>query len=209
MFERRGFTLVEIIIVMSLIGFLFFIMFGAYFRIQDLIYNQSISSQEGDQAIYVYQMLSNDLNNLSYETWNEKSYFKGEKDILNTGGRADKIYFISKSLYSNSSTMQTKSFAVSYFSKYDDTTQKNHLFRRENPFPDPEKMNSGIPVPVLNNITELKFRYSRNGQIWLDEWDSKISKEAPRVIQAQIKWIEGEDKERTQEIFVKPYAVIQ
>ncbi len=206
--KRRGFTLVEIAIVMSLVGFLFFMMFGTYASIQSLIRNQSNSAQKSNQALHVIAMITNDLSNLYFEPWNINSYFVGSNNIIAGGAEIETLSFISKSEYANSSTMQTKVFGIKYFGQHDENTGKTYLIRQEDPFAKSEDSNEGIPIPILSNVTYLQFRYSRNGRNWKDDWSSKTIRRAPSFIEAHLKWMEGEGEvERDEVILVRPYSI--
>ncbi len=202
---KKGFTLIEIAIVMSLIGFLFFTMFGTYASIQKLIQNQSIVIKKSDQALYVIAMITNDLNNLYFEKWNTNNFFIGKKNTISHDIEIDTLSFTSKSQYANSSTMQTTAFGVKYFGKYDEKTGRAYIFRQEDPF-SITSSNSGIPIPILEEVTQLQFKYSRNGTDWKTNWDSKQAQRAPSFIEVQMKWMEG-NIERSEIISVSPYSI--
>ena len=209
-FKRRGFTLVEIIIVMSLVGFLFFTMFGTYASIQKLIRDQSNAAKKNNQALHVIAMITNDLSNLYFEQWNINSSFVGSDSVISGGAEIDTLSFTSKSEYANASTMQTKAFSIKYFGQHDDNTNKTYLFRQEDPFTKSANSNEGVPIPVLDNITNLQFRYSRNGRDWRNEWNSKTFHRAPNFIEVRFKWMEKEGErevERDEVILVRPYSI--
>ena len=204
--RKSGFTLVEILIVTCLAGFLFFMMFGSYSSIQNLLKEQGRSSQKSNQALYVLSMLTSDLNNLYFENWSLKSFFIGEKVTVSQGFRIDSLRFISKSQYANASTMQTKSFKVQYFGQYDEEANKAYLFRTEDIFVTQDEDTSGFPIPVLEDVIHLEFKYSRDNRNWREDWNSKIHQGAPSFIQAELRWMEGE-VERSEKITVQPYSL--
>ena len=201
--KRQGFTLVEILVVIGLTSFLFFSMFGAYFRIKDLLYEQGSSSQKRSHSFSMLEMILNDLRNLYYERWNPNSFFEGKKNIGHNNLQIDTLNFTSSTLYSNASTMQSRVFSINYFGE-EGKDDKIHLVRQESPFIDYKEKTWGIPIPILKDVTHFELQYSGNGSQWQDEWDSKIKRAPPSFVQIKIKWLEGE-REKEKMILVQPY----
>ena len=141
--KYRAFTLIEILMVIALTSFLFITMFGAYFRIKDLLYDQGLSAQKKNQAFSILEMISRDLHNLYYEKWNPNSFFEGKKDNIGSNNKKiDSMNFTSSTLYSNASTMQNRVFSIYYFGK-PDKSDNIYLFRQESAFVDYKEKKMG------------------------------------------------------------------
>ena len=199
---QKGFTLIEILTVIALSSFLFITIFGLYFRIKDLIYDQGLLSQKKSHAFSVIEMISNDLRNLYYEKWNKNSFFEGEK-AFSTHVRIDTLNFVSSTLYSNASTMQNRVFSINYFGEENEDGHI-YLFRQESAFLDYKEKNWGIPIPILKDVILFEVNYSSNGTQWEEEWNLESQRKLPGFVRIRIRWLEvGEEKEHV--VAVQPY----
>ena len=131
--KRNGFTLIEILIVTSLTTLLFAAMFGSYFRIREILEEETYSSQQAEQNTLLIENLSNDIRNIYFKPWDKKTFFFSRKEIL-SGSRIDRLMFTSNSPYSNASTLQTKVFGVTYFGKSDEDSDTITLYTGRKPY---------------------------------------------------------------------------
>ena len=190
---QKGFTLIEVMVVLGLMGFLFGALFSSYIQIQQLIRDQSLSAQTSFQALTAIRAISDDMNNLYYLDWDSKSFFKGIKNTnigSATVSRCDMLNFVSGTLYSNSSVLQSRTYSITYFANANENGEII-LYRQEDAFADYTKPSYGIPVPILKNILKFEVQYSTNRETWKDEWNAKLSKSLPRYIRFTLSWQEG------------------
>ncbi len=188
--SQRGFTLVEIIIVISLVGFLFVAIFGSFLQIQELMHDQNLNSTKHNQAMIAIQAFSDDINNLYYEVGNARSFFTGTEELVG-GKQVDKLNFAVSSAYSNPSTLQGRVFSVTYFGETNDLTGKVNLYRKEDSFLDYANKENGIPIAIIENIEEFSLEYSSNNSQWKQEWNLRQVDRLPCYIRATFRWNEN------------------
>lgn len=190
---RRGFTLVELTIVMALTGFLLLAVFGSYFQIRALLLRQSQASGRNNQAIFLMKTLLHDLNTPLSQNWNKAQFFSGKKEVVG-GKRADRLNFPAGNIYANPSGMQSAVYTVSYYSEPDDKGQLV-LYRREDIFLDSQKREAGLAIPYLENLQEFRLEFSANGQNWVDEWNYAQTRSIPGIIRVHLSWLEPESSQ--------------
>ena len=187
---NHGFTLIEILVVLSLVGFLFVALFGSYLQVQDVVHNQSQYAHQGNKILSAAKILSDDISNTYYEKKNPDSFFSGKKEIF-LQGRVDKLNLAVISSYSNPSLLQGKVFAVTYFGKLDQDNDTLSLYRKEDNWLDYDNPEQGIPIPLIQDIKEFSLEYSLNRTSWQNTWDLKNSKKIPKYVRATFRWLEG------------------
>ena len=184
--SNNGFSLIEIMIVLTMVSVLFIGLLTTYRQIQKLLSTQSRASVQGNQAEQLYEILSHDIENMVYEKWNKKFFFKTQKNIVSSS-RIDDLNFITGSLYSNPQVRQSSFYNVTYFGKPDENG-KLTLYRKEDMFVDYKETSHGVSIPVLTNITEFRVEFSKDGKDWLDTWENLLTKTIPSFIRITIQY---------------------
>jgi len=209
--KKRGFTLIEILLVSALMGTLFVMMFGTFFQINEIVSFQTSASDRATSALNSLNTLAADFNNLVTDNWYNKEatydiarpYFLVKKNI-DSGKRFDFASFISGQYYSNNMALQSRVHTVTYYVKEDETNQKKTLFRRESVFADYKNPHSGISLPLIEEIEEFKIEFSVNGDNWVDDWDYDEKKSFPKYIQVTIKWEQNNTIRQLSRIILPP-----
>lgn len=196
----KAFTLVEVIIALSLAGILFLSVFGIYFAIQRSMSDQNKDSSQSLKVMRFLDQLSNDLNNMIEQKWDTKIVFSAKKNII-SGVRIDSIDFTRTSTYSGLG--QSSVYDVSYFGYQDYESDQLLIIRRENSFFNYKNRKNGIFYPVADGIREFRLEFSLNGTDWEDEWDYTIKKRLPKLVKVTVKWEEG-SSEKEFSMTVKP-----
>ena len=98
----------------------------------------------------------------------------------------DFLNFISGSIYSNPLILQSRIRNITYFGEILPDSGKIAIFRKEDMFADYTNKTIGIPVPVLEQVSEFRVEFSRNGDEWLDAWDLARMRGIPVYIRATI-----------------------
>ena len=190
--RRRGFTLVEVLVVMTLLGFLLTTMFSLYFFLAKQSSNQHQGVLENGEALQAMNSLARDLNNIYFEpNWDkDRKNIAFDKNII-ANKKLDSLTFPTTNLFSNPNAMKSKIRTVSYFVQEKELTDTLILYRSEDAFVVTKDENRGIAVPILKNIQKLEIEFSINGTTWLDNWDYSITGTLPRYIRVHFAWIEN------------------
>ncbi len=200
--RARGFTLVELIIVIGLLGFLITALFGSYFQIKQLLLIENEAAITGNRAMLALKTISEDLNNLFIEgRWNPKQIFEIRKDTIGSK-RVDFMNFASTKLFSNPQTMQSSVRMVTYYGEVDEESGRVNLMRREDIFLDKNNPTAGVAIPLFQGIEKLEVQFSRDGGSFNDEdWSYASKRTYPRYIQVTMGWKEqGRDREYSFEV---------
>ncbi|MDH4200893.1 MAG: GspJ family type II secretion system protein [Spirochaetia bacterium] len=190
--RNNAFTIIELIIVVTLVSILFLGILTTYIQIQKLLNSQSSASIKGQQSEELYSILSHDLQNMVFENWNKNFFFAAKKNIIG-GERFDILNFISGSAYSNPLVLQSRIYNVSYHGENDPETGSLALYRSEDMFVDYKNHDLGVPIPVLTRVKEFRVEFSLNGRDWEDEWDYSLKKRLPMFIKVTIQYFANDD----------------
>ena len=185
--KRRGFTLVELLIVIGLSGFIFTTLMAVYMQVKKLSYDQTRVASQSAAVIDFGVAISYDLENLIFEKYNVRQVFSVEKE-LHGGRRFDAFVFPSAALNANPSVLQARSFMVSYFVERNPNGQDYTLYRAEDMFIDYKNPFRGVAVPMLKFVDEFKVEGSNNGVDYEETWDYKTRRQIPRYIKITIRY---------------------
>lgn len=185
--KRRGFTLVELLIVIGLSGFIFTTLMVVYMQVKKLSYDQTRVASQSAAVIDFGVAISYDLENLIFEKYNVRQVFSVEKE-LHGGRRFDAFVFPSAALNANPSVLQARSFMVSYFVERNPNGQDYTLYRAEDMFIDYKNPFRGVAVPMLKFVDEFKVEGSNNGVDYEETWDYKTRRQIPRYIKITIRY---------------------
>lgn len=199
--KRRGFTLVELLIVIGLSGFIFTTLMAVYMQVKKLSYDQTRVSSQSSAVIDLGVAISYDLENLIFEKYNVRQVFTVEKE-LHGGRRFDAFVFPSAALNANPSVLQARSFMVSYFVERSSTGLDYTLYRSEDMFIDYKNPFRGVAVPLLRFVDEFKVEGSNNGVDYEETWDYKTRRQIPRYIRITIKYRPSETSNEISEYVV-------
>jgi prepilin-type N-terminal cleavage/methylation domain-containing protein len=183
--SRRGFTLVELLIVIGLAGFIFTTLMVVYLQIKKLAHEQTRVSNQSAAAIEFGTAISYDLANLIFEKYNIRQVFLVEKE-LHGGKRFDAFVFPSAALHANPSVLQARSFMVSYFVERDEDGQNYTLYRAEDMFVDYRNLYRGVAVPMVKYVEEFRVEGSNNGVDFEESWDYRSRRQMPRYVRITL-----------------------
>lgn len=200
--SRRGFTLVELLIVIGLTGFIFTTLMAVYLQVKKLSYDQTRVSSQSAAVIDFGTAMSYDLANLIFEKYNVRQVFLVEKE-LHGGKRFDAFVFPSAAMNANPSVLQARSFMVSYFVERDSNGQNYTLYRAEDMYIDYKNLYRGIAVPMVRFVDEFRVEGSNNGVDYEESWDYKSRRQVPRYIKATIRYRPSETSNEISEYVVE------
>jgi general secretion pathway protein J len=185
--QARGFTLVEVMITLTILGFILLMVFG--------VFRLGLSAWEkGENLTMDYQQVRITSQLISRQIKSTVAYkikaSQAEGDHLAFAGKARSVKFVS-ALPLKVRQPQGFVYVIYDFQKNEkgegvlvlyEQRVLNRDFMIENP-----KEESGIPL--IEHLADLRFEYYREEDSqknrtaeWVEEWDAKEEKELPRAI---------------------------
>lgn len=164
-----GYTLVEMLIVVALSGFVGTMIFSSLYKSKDL-FKKSVSKTESLQQIRdAIGTMSRDIQNVVRSS--EKA-FVGLDDQSKLHDTPISVDSLSLSLFSEktaSNVSVSDSFvSVKYFVDYDKKENQLTLNKVITSIDDSQSLNSRV---LCRNIRGVNFRYLKNG-VWHEKWNS-------------------------------------
>jgi len=195
-----GFTLLEMVVTLTILGFILLIIFGA-FRLGLSAWEKGESSgQEYQKVRAVSQLLSQQLKSMvPYKIKTEKA----EGDYLAFEGRSHSLKFVSAV---SIRAKQPEGFVYATYAFREGGNEGGRLvvyeqrvLIKKNFFEEEPDEESG--VPMIEGISEIQFEYYReedpakneNGG-WLEEWNAKEEKELPRAVRITVTYKNGQSE---------------
>lgn len=199
-----GFTLLEMVVTLTILGFILLIIFGA-FRLGISAWEKGESSREEYQKVRtVSQLVSRQLKSIvPYKIKTEKA----EGDYLAFEGRARSLKFVSAL---SMRAKQPEGFVYAIYEFRDGGNKGGRLVAyeqrvliRKNFFEEGPKEESG--VPLIEGISDIRFEYyqeedslKNRKEGWVEEWNAKEEKDLPRAVRMTVTYKSGQsEKEET------------
>jgi len=199
-----GFTLLEMVVTLTILGFILLIIFGA-FRLGISAWEKGESSREEYQKVRaVSQLVSRQLKSIvPYKIKTEKA----EGDYLAFEGSARSLKFVSAL---SMKAKQPEGFVYAIYEFKDGGNEGGRLvvyeqrvLIRKNFFE--ERPNEESGVPLIEGISDIRFEYyqeedslKNRKEGWVEEWNAKEEKELPRAVRMTVTYKSGpSEKEET------------
>ena len=199
-----GFTLLEMVVTLTILGFILLIIFGA-FRLGISAWEKGESSREEYQKVRaVSQLVSRQLKSMvPYKIKTEKA----EGDYLAFEGSARSLKFVSAL---SMRAKQPEGFVYAIYEFKDGGNEGGRLvvyeqrvLIRKNFFE--ERPNEESGVPLIEGISDIRFEYyqeedslKNRKEGWVEEWNAKEEKELPRAVRMTVTYKSGQsEKEET------------
>lgn len=196
-----GFTLLEMVITLTILGFILLIIFGA-FRLGISAWEKGESSREEYQKVRaVLQVVSRQLKSMvPYKVKTEMA----EGDYLAFEGRPRSLKFVSTlSMRAN----QPEGFVYAIYEFRDGGNRSGSLIVyeqrvliRKNFFEEGPREESG--VPLIEGISDIQFEYYREEdplknrqEGWVEAWSAKEEKELPRAVRMTVTYKNGTNEQ--------------
>ncbi|MCB1169911.1 MAG: prepilin-type N-terminal cleavage/methylation domain-containing protein [Leptospiraceae bacterium] len=211
--SRRGLTLVELSMVVLIMGILFAVMFGVFFRASEIVREGSPPSETRQRAMLALESMRTAINNTYYMADIERLIFYG-KSVVKGDGHMDRLTLASVvpgAEESGTPEVREVSFYLAEPERPQnaENAEENQpgqqrsreekgytLYRREDQHVDEKPGEGGAHYPLADHVLSLRFRYSYNAKTWYDEWNTKKTSPLPRLIQIQMVIQVGGRKER-------------
>jgi len=193
-----GFTLLEMVVTLTILGFILLIIFGA-FRLGISAWEKGESSREEYQKVRaVSQLVSRQLKSIvPYKIKTEKA----EGDYLAFEGSARSLKFVSAL---SMKAKQPEGFVYAIYEFKDGGNEGGRLvvyeqrvLIRKNFFEEGPREDSG--VPLIEGISDIRFEYyqeedslKNRNEGWVEKWNAKEEKELPRAVRMTVTYKNGQ-----------------
>jgi general secretion pathway protein J len=186
-----GFTLIEVMVALTILGFILLIIFGA-FRLGSSAWNRGESTKEKYQKVRVIsQLVSRQIKSaVPYKIKTQKT----EGDYLAFEGKAHSLRFVSA--YPMKSR-QAEGFVYAVYEFKEGGEEGGRLILYEQRvlnkdfFAEDLKEDQGISI--LEGISNVRFEFYREEdseqkkpEEWVEEWNAKEEKELPKALRMII-----------------------
>jgi len=195
LFLGQGFTLVEVMITLTILGFILLIIFGG-FRLSYSAWERGDSTKEELQRRRIIsQLISQQIKSIvPYRIKTEKA----EGDYLAFQGKSQSLKFVS------ALPIHTKRPEGFVYAIYELKEGRFILYERRalnrNFFEEEPREETGISI--LEGISNIRFEYYREAdneknqtEEWVEEWDAKEEKKLPKLLRMTLSFKIGEGKE--------------
>jgi len=196
LFTHAGFTLIEVMVTLTILGFILLIIFGA-FRLGLSAWNRGESTKEEYKKIRVItQLISQQIKSVVPFKIKTK---KAEGDYLAFEGKAHSLKFVS------AFAMRAKQnegfvYAIYEFKEGGEEGGRLVLYEQRALNRDffAEEPREDLGVSILEGISNVRFEYYREEdpqnkkpEEWVEEWNAKDEKELPKALRMIITQKDG------------------
>lgn len=180
--ERKrtgGFTLIEVLLAVSILAFIVSIVYASFSTVGNNVEQAETMRDNTDLARTLLIKMSDDVANAYLPaTMTNQAVFYGKKEELRTGNgtiRHDSLNLTTLTNWRRLNSKETELWEVGYFFKEKEDRTGFVLMRREKRelTTDSRVLEGGTEYEITDKVTGLQFRYSTNGTVWSDEWDSR------------------------------------
>jgi general secretion pathway protein J len=189
--RNRGFTLIEVVITLTILGFILLIIFGA-FRLGLSAWERGESTKEEYQRLrMISQLISQQVKSaVPYKIKSEKA----EGDYLAFEGTAHSVKFVS-ALSMKARKPEGFVYAIYQFKEEGNETGRLILFEQRAVNRDffTEEPSEDLGHPLMEGISNVLFEYYREEdplkgwkEEWVEEWNARDERELPKAFRMTI-----------------------
>jgi type II secretory pathway pseudopilin PulG len=198
--SRAGLTLVELAMVILIMGVLFAMMFGVFFRASEIAREGSPPAEARQRAMLALENMRTAINNTYYMADIERLVFYGNSKRTGTGSMDELTFASVVPGAEESGTPEVREVSF-YLAAPDEGSAAQDgyiLYRREDQHVDEYPGKGGAHYPMAEGILSLNFKYSYNAKTWYDDegWNTKKNAALPRLVQIEMIVKVGNAKER-------------
>ena len=198
-FPNQGFTLVEVMVTLSILGFILLIIFGA-FRLGLSAWERGEFIKEEYQKLRIAsQMISRQFKSIVPYKIKSK---KAEGDYLAFEGKAHTLKFVSSF---SLKARQPEGFVLAVYEFREGGNEGGRLVLYEQRALNKDFMEEPPPeelaVSLFEGIAEVRFEYYQEADAeknqaggWVEEWNAREQKELPKALRMTLTPKKGQGK---------------
>jgi prepilin-type N-terminal cleavage/methylation domain-containing protein len=199
--DERGFTLVEILAVIMITGFVMYAIYSVLIstlRAQDVVDETVAVYEVGPQIV---DLIANDLQNVTLGVLPDEVGLEGKIEsvggydcsVIDLVATSDSRTVLTKADKSYTSDVTEIGYACRVSEEYDGLLE---LFRREDWGVDDDPLEGGLYHKVYGKVREFRLEYVERGketeEDYAEAWDSKDKKGLPHAILLRITIVVGD-----------------
>jgi general secretion pathway protein J len=189
--SKLGFTLIEVLVALTILGFILLILFGA-FRLGFSAWNRGESMKEEFQKVRIIsQMISRQIKSaVPYKIKTQKA----EGDYLAFEGKAHSLKFVS-AFPMKAKKAEGFVYAVYEFKEGGKEGGRLVLYEQRVLNKDffADDLREDLGISILEGISNVRFEFYREEdpeqnkpEEWVEEWNAKEEKELPKALRMII-----------------------
>jgi general secretion pathway protein J len=199
-FSTTGFTLIEVVVTLTILGFILLIIFGA-FRLGLSAWERGESTKEEYQKVRIIsQLISQQIKSIvAYKIKTQQA----EGDYLAFEGKAHSLKFVS-ALPIKAKQPEGFVYAIYEFKEGGSEGGRLVLYEQRALNKDffAEEPKEELAVSLLEGVSNVRFEYYREEdplknqkEEWVEEWNAKEERELPKTLRMTITQKNQKDKE--------------
>lgn len=180
-----GFTLVEVMVTLGLMGMVFALVYGSLWSTVGGLQRMERRGDREQAVRILLEMIDRELRSTLWVNDDPRLTFVGENAVTDDGQPADRLTWVHAShLKLHPDLPESDVAEVTY--RLDSAGESTYvLVKREDATPDGDPMSGGIDYLLSDQIVGLDFHYyGLTG--WVDAWNSVQSNTLPRVVQISL-----------------------
>lgn len=199
---RRGFTLVELLISMSLLSILLVVIYSSFANITDIIGDCRKRERVFRRVTLAFRQMAHDLEGAYLSKENERLLFTGTLDS-SEGVRRDSLNFATTSFWRKKDSSGEYDLKEVSYSLREVSPGDYLLERKEKPAWGDLKGEDSRTMDFGRGFKSLKIEYF-DGKDWVEEWDSGAQGELPVSLKITLEaFTDGEKVSQfTTEVFL-------
>jgi general secretion pathway protein J len=198
--STTGFTLIEVVVTLTILGFILLIIFGA-FRLGLSAWERGESTKEEYQKVRIIsQLISQQLKSIvAYKIKTQQA----EGNYLAFEGKAHSLRFVS-ALPIKAKQAEGFVYAIYEFKEGGSEGGRLVLYEQRALNKDffAEEPKEELAVSLLEGVSNVRFEYYREEdplknqkEEWVEEWNAKEERELPKTVRMTITQKDQKDKE--------------
>ncbi|HBB41825.1 MAG: hypothetical protein COW73_06420 [Nitrospirae bacterium CG18_big_fil_WC_8_21_14_2_50_70_55] len=182
---ERGFTLVEVMITLGLLGLVFTLVYGALWSTVGGLQRMERRGSREQAVRILLEMIDRELRSTLWLANDPRLVFVGEDAVTDDGRPADRLTWVHASHLKLHPDLPESDVAEVTYGFHATGESRYVLVKREDATPEGDPMTGGAEYLLSEELVGLDFHYyGPTG--WVEEWDSRQSNSLPRLVQVSL-----------------------